>query len=124
MRHLTQRVCASFLCFTLLFALSPVRLSAAGTRPQDTTFRSFINGITCGQIVNGLDRKETRKAYALMIGSFITGSNYAKNRDSKTDLKGMLLLTEQFCRQNQDQPILTAMIFLDKAIDKRISHEQ
>ena len=85
----------------------------------NTQFRSFINGITCGQIVEGLDKEESRNAYVLMIGSFITGTNYAKNRDSKTDLKGMLLLTEQFCRQNPERPILTAMIFLDNAIDRR-----
>ena len=79
------------------------------------------NSFSCGQIVEGLDKEETRKAYVLMVGSFISGSNYAKNRDSEIDLKGILQLTEQFCRQNPEVPVLTSMIFLDKAIDKRNS---
>ncbi len=91
----------------------------AGENNKNTQFRSFINGISCGQIIEDLDREETRKAYELMVGSFITGSNYAKNRDSKTDLNGMLLITEQFCRQNPKQHFLSAVISLDKSIDNR-----
>ena len=111
-----------FLAILLLtFSTIACAEEAASAKPS---FRSFINGISCGEIVKGLDQEETRKAYVLMVGSFITGANYAKNRDSKTDLRGMLQLTEQFCRQNPEHPVLTAMIFVDKAIDKRISLDQ
>ena len=111
----------------ILVTLTIIGLFALPVFAENTTtpkFRSYINGITCGQIVEGLDDENTRKAYVLMVGSFISGSNYATNRDSKTDLKGMLLLTEQFCRQNPERPVLTAMIFLDKAIDKRNTVEK
>ena len=107
-----------------LFALFAAPTFAEDSTPDSTQFRSFINGITCGQIVDGLDKEKTRNAYVLMVGSFITGTNYVRNRDSRIDLQGMLQLTEQFCRQNPDHPVLTAMVFLDKAIDKRDSVEQ
>lgn len=116
-----MRISLFLTILTLIFTTSVCAEEPAAEKPA---FRSFINGISCGQIVEGLDKEETRKAYVLMVGSFITGTNYAKNRDSQTDLNGMLQLTEQFCRQNPERPVLTAMIFLDKAIDKRISLDQ
>lgn len=59
-----------------------------------------------------------------MIGSFITGANYAKGRDSQIDLKGMLLITEQFCLQNPQLPVTAALTTLDKAIDRRLELSQ
>lgn len=100
-----------------LFYLLAVPAIAEETQ-SPSKFRSYINDVSCGEIIKGLEDQAARRAYVLMVGSFISGTNYAKNRDSKVELQRMLILTEQFCRQNPEQPMMTAMIFLDKAIDK------
>jgi hypothetical protein len=98
--------------------------ASAYAEDNNRQFRAFITGIPCGEVVKSLHQQEGSDKFALMIGSFISGSNYVKNRDSKMDLKGMLLITEQFCRQNPDLPATTALVFLDKSIDKRVALEQ
>lgn len=52
-----------------------------------------------------------------MVGAFISGSNYAKNRDSRIKLANMIAGSEHFCRQYPDKSIIDALINLDRAID-------
>ncbi|MCK4509819.1 MAG: hypothetical protein KAU27_14820 [Desulfuromonadales bacterium] len=100
--------------------LTATTVCAESTKPQ---FRSFMNGISCGEVITDLNQQATSQKFAILIGSFISGSNYSKHRDSKMDLKGMLLITEQFCRQNPEHPATAALVFLDQTIDKRIELE-
>lgn len=116
-----MRICTVGLLAALLFLA--VAASAGEDIPR-SQFRSFLNGASCEQVINNLSLREGQKDFALMIGSFTTGVNYAKSRDSKIDLKGMMLLAEQFCRQNPKQPAMNALIFLDRAIDNREKLEQ
>lgn len=108
---------------TLIWALTIVSSYATETS-NEQQFRSFLSGTSCGQMAAGLQNKQTQKEFVVMVGAFISGSNYAKGRDSRIDLKGMLLITEQFCRQNPKQTVTTALVSLDKAIDRRNMLEQ
>lgn len=76
------------------------------------------------QFVNSLNNKDFQKEIVIMVGSFISGVNYAKKRDSMIDLRGMLMMAEQYCVQNPQQPAINALIYLDQAIDNRKKHEQ
>ncbi len=103
----------------LLFVVMSVPAYAS----EEMSFRAFTNGIACKHVVASLDKSEGAKTLAIMVSSFITGSNYAKNRESSIDLKSMLMLTEQYCRQNPDWALTTALIALDQSIDKRMAAE-
>ena len=113
------------LILTVLFMAATIGIAATTVCAESTKpkFRSFMNGISCGEIVRDLNQQGPDQKFAILIGSFISGSNYSKSRDSKMDIQGMLLITEQFCRQNPKLPATTALVFLDKAIDKRIELE-
>ena len=87
----------------LLLFLPTVTLAAEQTQGKPG-FRAFTSSISCEQVVGNLDKKQAQSDFALLVSAFITGTNYAKNRDSKVDLKSMLALTEQYCRQNPKQP--------------------
>ena len=105
----------------LIFAIITFSLSTSNAYAEnnDGQFRSFLNGTSCAQLVNSLGNKEHKKQAAVMIAAFISGTNYAKERDSKIDLRGMALITEQFCRQNPKKPVTAALVYLDRAIDRR-----
>ena len=109
---------------TTLCLFLPLAALAADPAPAKPGFRAFTSSISCEQAVGNLDKKESQGSFALLVSAFITGTNYAKNRDSKVDLKSMLALTEQYCRQNPKQPVTNALIVLDKSIDNRIAMEQ
>jgi hypothetical protein len=74
--------------------------------------------------VKSLDKKEGMSDFALLVSAFITGTNYVKGRDSHADLKGMMMLTEKYCRDNPKQAVTTALIVLDKAIDQQLALEK
>jgi len=91
---------------------------------EKKTFRAFTNNVSCEQVVASLEQPEGVSDFALIISSFVTGSNYAKSRDSTMDLKSMMVLTEQYCRQNPEWPATTVLVSLDKVIDRRIELEK
>lgn len=101
----------------------PFSAFAAEVSPEKG-FRSFTSGISCEQAAKSLEQKEGLSDFALLVSAFITGSNYVKGRDSQADLKSMMMLTEKYCRDNPKQPVTTALIVLDKAIDQRIAQEK
>jgi hypothetical protein len=107
---------------TICMFLSSIALAAEA--PPEKGFRSFTSGITCEQAVKSLDKKEGLSDFALLVSAFITGTNYVKGRDSQADLKGMMMLTEKYCRDNPKKPVTTALIVLDKAIDQRIAQQK
>lgn len=110
-----------WISFFLLLALLVAEAWAVEPSQQ---FRSFISGTSCEQLVNSLNNKDSQKEIVIMVGSFVSGVNYVKSRDSMIDLRGMLMLAEQYCRQNPQQPAINALIYLDKAIDNRKKVEQ
>lgn len=114
-----MRVLALFILLGLLY--SPA--IGAEQPNEEARFRSFIDGATCGQVIQNLDKPDSRKEFALMVGSFISGTNYTKKRDSKIDLRGMLMIAEQFCRKNPKKSVTSALIHLDSSVDKRMSFE-
>ena len=83
--------------------------------------RTYINKQTCGQVVAGLEVEENQKQFAMLVGSFISGVNYARMRNSKMPLKNMLIVTEMYCRQNPEKPIMAALINLDRVINNQIA---
>jgi len=108
------------LFLTLLLLFFPLTLMAAEQTPPEKNFRAYTSSITCEQAVANLDKKPAQSNFALMISAFITGTNYIKGRDSQIDLKGMMMITEQYCRNNPKQPVTNALVALDKAIDQRL----
>lgn len=104
------------LCFT------PYSL-AAETQKKILKSRTYINKQTCGQVVAGLEKDENKKQFALIVGSFVSGVNYARMRNSKMPLKNMLIVTEMYCRQNPMKPIMAALINLDRVINSQIIHD-
>jgi hypothetical protein len=110
--------------FATLCLFLPLTALAADPAPTKPAFRAFTSSISCEQAVGNLDKKAAQSNFALMVSAFITGTNYVKNRDSKVDLKSMMALTEQYCRQNPKQPVTNALIVLDKSIDNRIAMEK
>lgn len=109
------------LLLILTLTLLPLTLMAAEQTPPAKNFRAYTSNITCEQAVANLDKKPAQNNFALMISAFITGANYVKGRDSQVDLKGMMMITEQYCRNNPTQPVTNALVALDKAIDQRLS---
>ena len=105
---------------TLTFLLLTTTSFAAEQGKGKNQARSYISGSTCGQVTAGLKKQENRKQLALMVGSFVSGTNYAKNRDSKIELKNMLIVTERFCSQFPNKPFIAALVNLDRMIDKQI----
>ncbi|MCM2264495.1 MAG: hypothetical protein NDI73_04790 [Desulfuromonadales bacterium] len=116
----------SLLCRLLLIPLLII-LPCSGQAAEPVKsqgFRAFTSEISCEAAVKSLDKKEGLSDFALLVSAFITGTNYVKRRDSKADLKSMMMLTEKYCRDNPNQPVTTALIVLDKAIDQRITQEK
>lgn len=108
---------------TGLLTLTSILLAVSALAAEDggeQTYRSFLSQTSCAQMVSGLQDKSAQKEFSVMVGAFITGTNYAKGRDSQIDVKGMLLITEQFCRQNPQRPVSAALITLDRAIDRQL----
>lgn len=117
------KVFCRLMTLTTICTFLPFIALAAANQPEKG-FRSFTSGITCEQAVKSLDKKEGLSDFALLVSAFITGTNYVKNRDSHADLKGMMMLTEKYCRDNPKQAVTTALIVLDKAIDQRIAQQK
>lgn len=115
-------VLSRLLLISLLISL-PFSAQAAGA-DKGQGFRAFTSEISCETAVKSLDQKEGLSDFALLVSAFITGTNYVKGRDSKADLKSMMMLTEKYCRDNPQQPVTTALIVLDKVIDQRIAQEK
>lgn len=90
---------------------------------EKQSFRSYTNQLTCKQLVDNLETPRGVNDLALLVSAFVTGSNYAKSRDSQLDLKSMMILTERYCRQNPDWSATTVFIVLDQAIEKRFQVE-
>lgn len=103
--------------FLAVFVLVSVAF-AAETSEETPRFRSYVKQVKCGAIIKDIESQNTKQGMALIVSSFISGSNYAKQRVSRIDFKGMMLLTEQFCRQNPEAPILQALVSLDRKIDR------
>lgn len=108
----------------LILFLLALLLASPAVAAEKTTFRAFTNNVTCAQMVSRLEQPEGVSAFALMVSAFITGANFAKGRDSSMDLKSMLTLTELYCRQNPEWSATTALVALDKVIDRRIELEK
>ena len=106
----------------ILCMLAPFIAFAAET-PSEKSFRSFTSSISCEQAVKSLGKKEGLSDFALLVSAFVTGTNYAKGRDSHADLKGMMMLTEKYCRDNPKQPVTTALVVLDKALDQQLAKQ-
>ncbi|MCK4509820.1 MAG: hypothetical protein KAU27_14825 [Desulfuromonadales bacterium] len=110
-----------FIIFIVLISFLLVNTTLAAEHGKiKIQSRSFINASTCGQVVAGLDKQENRRQLALMVGSFVSGTNYARNRNSMMPLKNMLIVTEKFCRKNPKKSIMVSLINLDRVIDKQI----
>ena len=97
---------------------------AAEETDEQARFRSYVKQVKCGEILQDIQDPGVRQGVVLIIGSFVSGSNYAKQRISGVDLKGMLLLTEQFCRQNPEASLLQALVTLDLRIDRAAAFVQ
>ncbi len=93
---------------------------AANTQKTPLRSRTHISSNTCGQVITNIEKTKDVKLLALVVGSFISGSNYAKNRNSKIPLRNMLILTERYCRKNPNKPLTAALINLDRIIDRQI----
>ena len=109
--------CITFILNIIFIVSTP---AATGAKTEDQKFRSFLSSTSCDQFIDGIQNKETQKEFVIMVGSFITAANYIKDRDSQLDLNGMMFLMEQFCWQNLKVPVTTALIALDKEMDRRI----
>ncbi len=110
-----------FIFFIIMIGFFSVNTTLAAEKSREKIqSRSFINASSCGQIVAGLEKQENRRKLALMVGSFVSGTNYAKNRNSMMPLKNMLIVTEKYCRKNPKKSIMASMINLDHVIDKQI----
>ena len=95
----------------------------AATLPQSNPqpFRSFTDAATCELINKNVANKENMNGIKLLIGAFITGTNYVKARDSQLDLESMLEMTEVFCRQHPQQTFTDALVDLDRSIDLNLA---
>lgn len=111
------------ICLVLMVMLTSPVLAAKEEEKPTQKVRSYINFLSCEKSVETLSTPQGQEAFKLLVGSFITGSNHAKKRDSQIELSNMLMITEQFCRQNPDKPVLAALVTLDTLIDQRIAKE-
>lgn len=114
----------SRLLATAVIVALPLSSLAAESASKQPSFRAFTSEISCEAAVKSLEKKEGLSDFALLVSAFITGTNYVKGRDSKADLKSMMVLTEKYCRDNPKQPVTTALIVLDKVIDQRLAQEK
>ena len=113
-------------CFALESVLPPTvepsaDHSAAGQAPAPAVtkkYRSYINGITCDGLLKTLGSQDGQERAQLAIASFMTGANYAKGRDVNIDLKSLLIMTENYCRQNPASNLTEALITVDKSLDR------
>ena len=112
------------LALTTLCLSLPLTTLAADPAPAKAEFRSFTSGVSCEQAIKSLDKKEGLSDFALLVSAFVTGTNYVKGRDSHADLKGMMVLTEKYCRDNPNQPVTSALIVLDKMLDRQLAQEK
>lgn len=111
-----MRVCAGLMLFLVLL----VSNSSAETGTDDR-FRSYIKQISCADILKNIENPDFRQGLVLTVSAFVSGSNLAKKRVSRLDIKGMMLLTEQYCRQNPQAPLLHALVSLDRRIDRTLA---
>jgi hypothetical protein len=123
-KHLTT---TSLLLCCLLVLLPAAVLAAepakTNGKPNGSQFRSFTSGISCEAAVKSLEKKEGVSDFALLVSAFVTGTNYVKGRNSQADLKGMMMVTEKYCRDNPKEPITTALMVLDKVLDQKPARE-
>ena len=105
----------------LLMLLLVVVFAFPAIAAEESTFRSFTNEISCGQIIENLKNPAGNRDFVLLVGGFVTGTNYAKNRDSSLDMQSMLAITEKSCRENPQWSLTAALILLDKIIETQMT---
>jgi len=108
---------------TIIAILLLILLSSPAFAEDKIEFRTFTNSLTCKELTTKLENPEGVSDFVLMVSSFVTGSNYAKNRVSPYDLKTMVEITEQYCRKNPEWTATAVLIALDKTIDRQISED-
>ena len=87
-------------------------------------YRTYINTVTCENMVKSLEAKEGQERLLLAVAAFMTGSNYAKGRDVNIDLKTLAIMTENYCRQNPKHGLGDALSTVDKALDRAQGQQQ
>lgn len=87
---------------------------------EENTFRAFTNEISCGQIIENLKKPEGHRDFVLLVSGFVTGTNYAKGRNSSLNMQSMLAVTEKSCRENPQWSLTAALILLDEIIKSQL----
>lgn len=92
---------------------------AAGETAKDVVtpqFTSFITGISCKDYVKSLEERKEKSQAALILGSFVTGVNFSKGRETTLSLRSMTMITDKYCRDNPDKPLIAALGSLEKVL--------
>jgi hypothetical protein len=107
---------------SLLISCTSIAVSkeASGGNAAKEEARTFIGRNSCEQVFTGIDKPDRRRQLTMVVGAFISGSNYARSRNSQMPLKNMLTVTERYCKQHPDKPFLYALVTLDKVLDKQL----
>lgn len=116
--------CLFALLPSISLAAEPTKLTKPAVKANGPQFRAFTSSISCETAVKSLEKKEGASDFALLVSAFVTGVNYAKSRNSPADLKGMMMVTEKFCRDNPKEPVTTALMVLDKVLDQKMSQDR
>lgn len=122
MINMTRLFILFFVVLISCLGTSSVALAAGETAtvavatPPTGQFTSFITSISCKDYVKSLEEGKEKSQAALILGSFITGVNFSKGRETTLSLRSMTMITDKYCRENSDKPLVAALVALDKVL--------
>lgn len=95
----------------------PVEAVSSPLKKTDGPYRSYVS-IPCDKVVAGIQDKDQRGSYLLVVKGFMTGTSFAKGRTAQFDNNVMLNRVENYCRQNPRRLFNDALVALDHSADR------
>ncbi len=102
----------------------PSAAKPSASPPAAKPYRTYLSALTCENMIKSLESKEGQERLILVVGTFITGSNYAKGRDVNIDLKTLTIMTENYCRENPKHGLDKALVVVDRSLDRAQVQQQ
>ncbi|GEM_PF-5011376 len=84
----------------------------------EPSYTAYTNEIPCKQFSQLMIMDKGRQNLGLMVGAFMTGVNYQKNRTSSATISQLLASVNLYCMDHPKDSVTKAMVALDNEIDK------
>lgn len=85
---------------------------------DNNAFTAYTDGNSCQQVGKLMMIDKGRNSLGLLVGAFMTGVNYQKERSTNVTAEQLLDLLSGYCKNNPKDTVTKAMIALDIEIDK------